>query len=64
MGTPMSHAKTAEPIEMPFGGQARVVIRNHVLARGAYWRHMANMTERFQRGGDAALNQIILTTRC
>jgi len=31
---------------------------------GAHWRHMANMTERSMRGGDAALCQIILTTYC
>jgi len=31
----MSCAKTAEPIEMPFGVLSRVVPRNHVLDGGA-----------------------------
>jgi len=50
----MSCAKTAEPIEMPFGMWTRVGPRNqfgmwtrvgprnHVLDGGAHWRHLAN----------------------
>jgi len=30
----VSHAKTAEPIEMPIGGKTRVDPRNHVLDGG------------------------------
>ena len=29
--TLLSHAKTAEPVEMPFGLRTRVVLRKHVL---------------------------------
>ena len=44
--TTVSSAKTAEPIEVPFGGQTCVGLRNHELDDGAHWRHMANTVER------------------
>ena len=40
----VSPAKTAEPIEMPFGGLTRVDLKNHVLhgveipQEGQFWR--------------------------
>ena len=52
--TIVSPAKTAEPIEMPFGVWTRVGARKHVLDGGAHWRHLANMTEPSMCGGDAA----------
>ena len=39
-------AKTDEPIMIRFGRQTLVGPRNHVLERGAHWRHLANMVER------------------
>ena len=42
--TIVSPAKTAEPIEMPFGLCTRVGPRNHVLDGGAHRRHLANTT--------------------
>jgi len=35
---------------------------NHVLNWGAYWRHLANTTERSVRGSDATLCQITLAS--
>jgi len=56
-------AKMAKPIEVPFGLWTRVNRRKHVLLRGgAHWRHLANTTEPFVCGGDAALCQITFTT--
>jgi len=43
LGTPVSPAKTAEPIEMPLGSRLAWV---HVLDGGAPWRHLTNMIER------------------
>jgi len=48
-GTPMSRAKTAEPIEMPFEGRGRLVhvdTKHRVLDGCAHRRHPANTTER------------------
>jgi len=59
--TVVSPAKTAEPIEMPFGLWTRVGRRKHVL-HGAHWRNLVNTIEPSVCGGDAALCQIILTT--
>jgi len=76
--TLVSPAKTAAPIELPFGLRTWVGPGNHVLDGGpdppmgrgkflgengrAYWRHLKNTTEPSMRGGDAALCQITLTT--
>ena len=43
--TTVSPAKTAEPIEMLLGMLSRVCPENHVLDRGAHWRHLANTIE-------------------
>jgi len=67
-------AKTAEPIEMPFGLRARMGRRNHVLDGGPEVLRDVAMTTIFgflymectlvpsMCGGDAALCQITLTT--
>jgi len=60
----MIPARTPEPIEMPFEGQAHVGLKNHLLDVEAHPCHLANTTERFVHGGDAALYQIALTTCC
>ena len=60
--TVVSPAKTAEPIEMPFGLRTRVGPRNHVLGGGAPWRNLANTIEPSMCGGDAACYQITMTT--
>jgi len=52
--TLVSPAKTAQPIEMPFGLWTPVGPRKHVLGGGAHWRHIANTTEPSMCGGDAA----------
>jgi len=52
--TIVSRAKTAEPIEMPFGMWTRVGPRKHILDVGAHWSYLANTTEPSMRGGDAA----------
>ena len=52
--TIVSPAKTAEPIEMPFGIWTRVDLRKHVLDDGAHWRNLANTTEPSMCVGDAA----------
>jgi len=53
----VNHAKTAEPIEMPFGCWTRVGPRKHGLefrrGRGAHWRQLAYTIEPFVCGGDA-----------
>ena len=54
--------KTAEPIEMLFGRQTRMGLRNHVWGRGVHCRYLMNTTEGFVHGGDAILCQITLTT--
>ena len=52
--TIMSPAKTAELIERPFGMLTGVgPIRKHVLD-GVHLRHLANTTEPYMCGGDAA----------
>ena len=43
--TVASPAKTAEPIEVPFGMWTRVGPRNHILDNGAHWRYLANTIE-------------------
>ena len=48
----MSCAKTAEPIEMPFGIWTRVGPTKHVLM-GAHWRNLANTIEPSMHSGDA-----------
>jgi len=57
--TIVSPAKTAEPIEMPFGMWTRVGPRKYVLEKwgswgGAHWRNLANTIEPLMCGGDAA----------
>ena len=47
--TTVSHAKTAEPIEIPFKVQTRVCPRNHAL----HGVHLANTIKRSVVGGDA-----------
>jgi len=49
----VSFAKTAEPIEIPFGLQTLVGPRKHVLDEGAHWRNLVNTIEPCMRGGDA-----------
>ena len=59
----MSCAKTAEPIEMPFGIVWDVDSGGLKKARGVYthWRHLANTIEPSVCGGDATCCQITLT---
>ena len=57
----VSLAKTAEPIEMPFGTWTRVV-QKACTRGGAHWRHLANTFEPSVCDGDAALCQTTLTT--
>ena len=52
--TIVSPAKTAEPIEMPFGLWTLVGPRKHVLDGDAHWRHLTNMIEPSMCDGDAA----------
>ena len=59
--TIVTAAKTAEPIEMPFGLYTRVGPK-HVLNEGAHWRRLANTSEPSMCGGDAAFCQIALST--
>ena len=54
----MSPAKTAEPIEMPFGMWTGAVTGNHVLNWDAHWRNLANMIEPCTLYSDAALCKI------
>jgi len=60
--TIVSHARTAEPIEMPFGTWTRLGSRKHVLDGDVHWRHLANTIEPSMCGGDAAFCQVTLTT--
>jgi len=60
--TVVSPAKTAEPIEMPFGICTRVGPMKHVLSGGAHRRHLANTIEPSMCGGDAACCHITVTT--
>jgi len=55
-------AKTAEPIELPFGIWTPAGPRKHVLGEDAYWRHMTNTVEPFMCGGDAVCYKTTLTT--
>jgi len=57
---PVSPAKTAEPIEMPFGKRSRLVLAEGTTHEGIRWGardwcNLANTIERFLRGGNAAL---------
>ena len=52
--TVVSPAKTAEPIEMPFGLKTRVGPRKHVLGGGAHWHNLANTNGPAMCGCDAA----------
>jgi len=71
--TAVSCAKTAEPIDLPFGLWTLVGRRKHKFNRirkmasmcphgRAHWRHLANAIELSICGGDAVLCQITLTT--
>ena len=42
----INYAKTAEPIELPFGDGEQVGPRNRVLDGRAHWRHLANTVVR------------------
>ena len=60
----MSCARTAEPIDLPFGLWTRWAggsTRSIELGK-AQWRHLANTIEPSVCGGDAVLCQITLTT--
>ena len=50
----MSCAKTAEAIDMSYGMWTQAGPRTHVLAEGAHWRNLANTSEPFMCGGNAA----------
>ena len=50
----MSCAKTAEPIEIPFGLWTWVVPRKHLLDGDAHWCLLSNTIESSMCGGDAA----------
>jgi len=52
--------KTAEPIEMPFGSDSGWS-KEACIRCSARWRHLANTTEPYMCGGDAACCQIIPT---
>ena len=61
----ISCAKTAEPINLPFGLWTWVGQRSTcsiIFAKWHQWRHLANTIESSVCGGDAALCQITLTT--
>ena len=60
--TIVSPAKTAEPIEMPFGIGTWAGPRNRVLGGRARWRHLFNTVAPSMCGSDAAFSQITLTT--
>jgi len=57
----MNCAKTAEPIEMPFGMWTWVGPRKHVLYKSAHWRNVANTIEPSMCGGNAAFLSNYLT---
>jgi len=46
LGIPVSPAKTAEPIEISFGGQTGVGPTSLLLDGSAHWRHRENTTYR------------------
>jgi len=50
----VSCAKTAEPIEMPFGVWTRVGPRKHAIGGRAHRRYLANIIVPLMCGGDAA----------
>ena len=50
----VSPARTAEPIEMPFGMWTRVGRMKHVLDGGAHWRNLANTIQLSMCDGDSA----------
>ena len=52
----MSGAKTAEPVEMPFGLWTRVGPKKRVLGGVVDWRHLVNTVEPSMCGGDAAFS--------
>jgi len=58
----VSTAKTAEPIDTPFGTWSQVGPGNRVLGGGADWRHLANTIEQSVCGGNATCCQITLPT--
>jgi len=69
----VSCARTAEPIDLPFGLWTPVGRRKHKFSRirhvapmcvheKAHWRHLANTVEPFVCGGDAVLCQVTLTS--
>ena len=62
--TIMSCAKTAEPIEMPFGIWTRVGPVKHALCgvHSAHWRNLTNTIEQSMCGGSSACCQITLIT--
>jgi len=62
-------AKTAEPIELPFGTVSGVSTNNRVLDGRAHWCYLVNTVEQLcamamsgsaTRGGDAVCSQIAL----
>jgi len=68
-------ARSAEPIDLPFGLWTRVGRRKHKFSRirqaapmcphgKAHWRHLADTIEPFVCGSNAVLCQITLTTFC
>jgi len=61
VGTPLNRANTAEPIQMPLGGQTQVGQRNRVLDGDPYLRHLTNRVERFVCGDDAILSHLLRT---
>ena len=60
----MSPAKTAQPIEMPFGMWTRVGPKEALLDGGAHWRNLANTIGPSVCGGDVALCQITVIACC
>jgi len=58
----MSYAKTAEPIDTPFGTLSRVGTRNHILDENAHWRNLANTNEPSMSGCEGPFCQITLST--
>ena len=60
LGTPVSPAKTVEPIEMPF--RRRLTCAQEIVNRSAaHWHHLMNTIKQSIRGGDATMRQITLT---
>jgi len=50
------NAKTAEPIELPFGMASEVRLVNRVLGGRAHWRHLANTVERLNTAAMSGLS--------